>query len=158
MGRSDHRFKVIPAVYLLLRDGDKVLMMRRANTGYMDGKYGVPSGHLDGGESAMVAAAREALEEIGVTIDPADLTFAHVCHRLAEEEDYERVDFFFEVDAWQGKPKNAEPEKCDDLKWFDIKKLPENTIPVVRSVLMDITEGRPYSEHNFDRYETDLED
>lgn len=36
---SKDRFKLIPAVYLLLRQDNEVLLLRRANTGYQDGKY-----------------------------------------------------------------------------------------------------------------------
>lgn len=59
------RFKLIPAAYLFLIDSGKVLLQRRANTGYEDGNWGVPSGHLVGDESAtraMVRDIRVALE------------------------------------------------------------------------------------------------
>ena len=46
------RFKLIPAVFLIFRRGDEVLLLRRANTGYQDGKYGLVAGHLDGDELA----------------------------------------------------------------------------------------------------------
>ena len=52
------KFKLIPSVYLLFRNGDKILLLRRANTGYEDGNYGLVSGHVDGNEPMTVAAAR----------------------------------------------------------------------------------------------------
>ena len=45
------RFQVIPAAYVVLRRGDEVLMLLRANTGYMDGYWAVPAGHVEKDES-----------------------------------------------------------------------------------------------------------
>jgi 8-oxo-dGTP pyrophosphatase MutT (NUDIX family) len=44
---------------------------------------GKPSGHLEEGESVIDGAVREAGEEVGVAIDPSDLTFVHVVHYRA---------------------------------------------------------------------------
>lgn len=148
MVESTKRFKLIPAVYLVLRKDNKVLLLRRANTGYQDGKYGLVAGHLDGDELATVAMAREAKEEAGIGVDPAQLKFVHFAHRLGRGQiGQERVDLFYELHEWQGQIKNAEPEKCDDLSWFDIDNLPENMLPFVRRVLNDILNGIPYSEY-----------
>ena len=96
------------AVYLLfVRDG-KILLLRRANTGYEDGKYSLVAGHADGGEFMTRAAVREAKEEAGVDIDPADLTMKLVMHRLSDRE---YADFFFEIKKWSGEPQNMEPER-----------------------------------------------
>ena len=45
-GMPNERFKTAVASYLILRDGDKVLLSKRANTGWMDGKYTMVSGHI----------------------------------------------------------------------------------------------------------------
>jgi 8-oxo-dGTP diphosphatase len=121
-------------VHLFFFRGDQILLLRRYNTGYADGQYSVPAGHLDGGETIVAAAMREAREEIGIQIDPKDVLFSSVMHRY---EDDERVDFFVRVRAWQSEPVNAEPEKCDELKWVDVQNLPENTIPYVRRAIQN---------------------
>ena len=130
-------------VHLLFFREDQVLLLRRFNTGYADGQYSVPAGHLDGGESVMDAAAREAEEEVGVGIELSDMTFSTVMHRMEEEE---RVDFFVHVHQWRGEPFNAEPEKCDDLCWMDIDQLPMNTVPYVRQALGNHLAGVPFDE------------
>jgi 8-oxo-dGTP diphosphatase len=147
--RWQDRFTVVPAVFVLLRKGDTILCMRRFNTGYQDGNYGLPSGHLDGGEPARAAITREAAEEVGVIIDVADLKLVHTQHRRAEEGSHERIDLFFETRVWQGEPRIMEPHKCDDLKWIDLHKLPKNTVPVVATALACIAAGEPYSEADF---------
>lgn len=149
MASWKERHTVIPAVYLLLERDGKVLLMRRANTGYRDGYYSLPAGHLDGGEPARVAAARELAEEAGVIADPSTLEMVHVIHRQAEEGDHERIDFFFRVPGFTGEPKIAEPHKCDDLTWLAIDDLPDKTIPLVRKVLAEIKDGNVYSESDF---------
>jgi len=111
---------------------NQILLLRRFNTGFRDGEYSVPAGHLDGGETVMAAAVREAEEEIGVKIDANNMRFSSVMHRI---EDDERVDFFVQVYKWQGEPFNAEPDKCDDLRWADVSHLPNNTIPYVKRAL-----------------------
>jgi ADP-ribose pyrophosphatase YjhB (NUDIX family) len=137
------RFKLILSIYLILIKDGKVLLLRRVNTGYEDGKYGLPAGHADGNETARAATAREAKEEAGVLVNPEELKFAHCMHRLQEDE---RVDFFFTADSWQGEPKNREPEKCDDLSWFPLDDLPPNTIPYIKKALESHLRGIYYSE------------
>jgi len=65
---TNERFKLTTAVYLVLRNESKVLLLRRANTGYQDGKYSLVAGHLDGDELGTVAIVREAKEEAGIDL------------------------------------------------------------------------------------------
>ena len=119
-------------IHLFFFRDNQMLLLRRFNTGFRDGEYSVPAGHLDGGETVIEAAAREAAEEVGVQIEAQDIVFSSVMHRLDGEE---RVDFFVNVHKWHGEPFNAEPEKCDDLRWADVDRLPENLVPYVRRAL-----------------------
>ena len=142
------RFKLIPAVYVILRQDNRILLHQRANSGYHDGMYGLVSGHLEGDELATDALVREAKEEAGINIDPADLKFVHLMHRLGRGQiGQERVDIFFECSNWTGEITNVEPEKCTDLTWFKADKLPKNTIPVIRRVLGDVGSGISFSEY-----------
>lgn len=52
---SKERPKAVPAVYLFMRNGNEILLMRRQNTGYFDGWYSVPSGHVEVGELPLQA-------------------------------------------------------------------------------------------------------
>ena len=62
------RFRLVLAVHLLLMDQDRLLMLRRSNTGWQDGNYSVVTGHVEGDEPASAAMIREANEEAGITI------------------------------------------------------------------------------------------
>ena len=145
---KDGRFKLIGAVHLFLIREGRVLLARRCNTGYEDGRYGVPAGHLDGGEEVRAAAAREAREELGITVAPADLTVAGVMHRRAPGG--ERVDFFLTAGRWSGEIVNAEPHKCDDLRWCALAALPKGMVPYVRRALDNWRGGVWYDAHGWD--------
>lgn len=143
MGKE--RLKVIPAVYLILIRDNKILMLRRQNTGFEDGNYSLIAGHVDENEGPIRAVSREASEEAGIHIRPENLSLAHVMYRKKPDE--ERIDFFFITEVWEGKPQNLEPEKCADLEWFSLDHLPQNTIPHVRTVIENhFVNRRFYSE------------
>ena len=132
------RFKLPSAVHLfLIRDG-QVLLLRRFNTGYEDGKYSVVAGHLNGDEEVKAAMIREAREEIGIEISPLDLQVVGVMHRKSNDE---RIDFFLATTSWSGEVTNREPGKCDQLAWFDMDELPENVIPYIRRALDNYRRG-----------------
>lgn len=137
------RFKTISSSYLLLIRNRKILLSRRFRTGYEDGKYSLPAGHVEEGETLREAAAREIEEEIGLTIKPEDFELIHVMHR--KETDI-RVDFFFTAKKWQGQITNREPNKCDDLGWFPLNKLPSNTIPYIKRAIESVSRDSFYSE------------
>ena len=141
------RFKAIVAVHLFFIQDNQVLLLRRFNTGYQDGNYSVPAGHLDGNETAVAPAIREGQEEVGVELKPEDLECVHVMHRMSDEE---RVDFFFVVKNWPNEPLNCEPDKCDELKWFPLDKLPKNVVPYVRAALQAVQRKEHFSLFGWD--------
>lgn len=140
------RNKAVPAVYILLKKDGKILVSRRCNTGYQDGKYQVASGHVEEEELPLKAMVREAKEEIGIDVVPEDLKFVHVMYRSKHDETGERVDIFFSCERWKGEVKNMEPHKCDDMKWVNINELPEEMIPFLKNSIQFSEKGILYSE------------
>lgn len=133
------RFTMPVAVHLFLLKGNEVLLLRRYNTGYEDGKYSVPAGHMDGNEEVKHAAIREAREECGIDLAEEDLQVAGVMHRRSSDE---RIDFFLVASNWSGEITNTEPDKCDELIWVDMQRLPENMIPYVRQAITNYRDGK----------------
>lgn len=137
------RFKLIPEAHLLLFRENRILLLRRQNTGYEDGNYSVVAGHIDGNETASQAMVREAKEESGLELRAENLRMSHVIHRRSTDE---RVSFFFTATVWKNEPQNLEPEKCSELSWFPLDALPQNVIPYVRHAIEQVVLGNPYSE------------
>lgn len=129
---SNEKFKMPVAAHLLLIKEGKILLLRRFNTGYEDGNYSVVAGHLDGDEDVKSAMIREAMEEAGIEIIPSNIHIVGAMHRKSEVE---RIDFFLLADSWNNEIVNMEPEKCDDLSWFEIDNLPSNTIPYIKRAI-----------------------
>jgi 8-oxo-dGTP diphosphatase len=137
------RSHFVVAVHLFFLRDDGVLLLRRFNTGWEDGNYSVPAGHVEAGETVTEAAVREAHEEIGVSVKPHQVRVVHVMNRKSDDE---RIDFFLRVENWTGDIVNKEPDKCDDLQWYPVTSLPSNIIPYVRQGLENSQNGILYSE------------
>ncbi len=140
------RNKAVPASYIILEKEGKVLLLRRYNTGYQDGYYSLPAGHVEARETPSDTAVREAKEEIDVSIKPMDLTLVHVLYRQAMDETGDRIDFFYKTNKWTGEISNLEPNKCDDLSWFSPNQLPTNLTREVEHMFKALTQGILFSE------------
>ncbi|WP_216896123.1 NUDIX hydrolase [Nocardia alni] len=136
------RHKVTGDVHLLLRCGNEVLFGQRQNTGFEDGAWHLPSGHLEADESVIDALIREAEEEIGVTIAPEDVRFSHIMHNSSSGG---RMAFFFTVRSWKGEPDNREPDKCTELQWFSTDTLPDHMIDYCRAAMTHVAAGESFS-------------
>ena len=137
------KHSIKPAVYVIFRKDNDLLLALRQNTGYCDGQYSLVSGHVEKGESVYDAAIRETKEEAGVEIETKNLELVHTMFRI--ESEY--IDFFFIAKAWQGDFVNTEPQKCAELKWFPINQLPANTIPFIKEAIGSYLNGTTFSEY-----------
>jgi len=145
------RHQNVPASYLTLFKDHKVLLLRRFNTGYEDGNYSMIAGHVDPGETFTQCIIREAKEEAGIDLKSENLKVVHVMHRNSQSDEYnERIDVFFIAEEWNGEIVNKEPHKCDDLSWFDLDNIPENTIPYIKQTLNKIKNKEFYSEFGWE--------
>lgn len=144
-GTRTERHRRIVDVHLLLIRDDHVLMSLRQGTGYADGLWQIPSGHLEADEHTAAGAAREAAEEIGILVDPLKLELVHFLdHRAPGEQP--RLGFFYQAHTWNGEPYNAEPHKCGGLAWHPLTDLPRNTVPYHAAALSHVVgTGRRHS-------------
>ena len=143
--QKQQRFHLICAVHgVLQKPTGEVFILRRFNTGWRDGEYSLPAGHLDGEETVTKGVIREVREESGVTVDPENIAMVHVMHRVSELN--ESIDFFFVIKKWQGEPHLAEPDKSDQVMWVSPQNLPANTVDYISFFFGEYAAGRIYSE------------
>jgi 8-oxo-dGTP diphosphatase len=143
-------FRVGAAVYGILRDHERVLLIRRAGTNYRDGQLSLPAGHLDGGEDAVAGLVRELREELGIVAEPASCRLELVMHSAPEHsEDWEYLHLFFSVDGWAGEPSIAEPDKCSELRWVNGSNLPHDLVDYIGEALLAIERGESLALHGW---------
>ena len=146
--RHSRHFQLIVDVHLLLvRNGD-LLLGRRANTGYGDGAYEPPSGRLAERETLVEAAVRVAAAQVGIALDPARVTLAHVLHDVSGAG---RMAFFLTEDLdllttgnWAAGA--AGPTgSYSDFGWYPLTDLPANMIDRARVAVRNYAAGARFS-------------
>lgn len=151
------RFSVVPAAYVVFmrdrEDGRRdVLLQLRSGTGYMDDHWAcAAAGHVEKGESVYDAAAREAVEEVGVSdVVLTPLTAMQRSNNTGNPID-ERVDYFFACTSWSGEPRIIEPDKAADLRWYPLDALPDPVVPHELAVLTGLRDDDlpPIVTHGF---------
>ena len=129
---------VIVVHTLVFNAAGELLLLRRANTGFMDGHYALPGGHRQTGEQTVAAAVRECREE--ALLEVADIKPIVVMPYGGG------VDFIFEATRWSGTPGIGEPDKCDDFLFAPITALPSPTVDFVAAALECRAQGIWYRE------------
>ena len=112
----------------------EILLSLRKNTGYRDGEYELPGGHVEEGEDLMQAMVRETREELMIEVKEENLKIVHILHHYSGN----RINFILTTDTYEGNPRIGEPDKCEKIEWFDIKNLPSNTTPKVKKSIKEI--------------------
>lgn len=132
----------LPGVTAVVRRGDQVLLVRRAD----NGAWTPVTGIVDPGEEPAVAAAREALEEAGVRIrvDRLASTAVHgeIVHANGDRATY--LDLTFACTWLEGEAHVADDESSD-VRWWPSTGLPPMTevmLARIEAALADEREAR----------------
>lgn len=124
---KEERYTTKVTVGLILIKENKILLIKRKNTGYMDGMYAFVAGHVEKGESLKQAMIREASEEAGIVLQEKDLEF--VCAIRDGKRNDEYINCYFKSDKYNGDLRIAEEDKCEEIIWTSLDKIPQNIIP-----------------------------
>ncbi|HML19578.1 MAG TPA: NUDIX domain-containing protein [Candidatus Dependentiae bacterium] len=144
------RFKMPVFSAVILKQDNQICLHKRSLGAKLHGGfYAISGGGVDGQETINQATIREAREELGIELNPADITLAHVLHVRASNGD-EYINFFMQASRWHGTPKIMEADKCSEVAWFDLDKLPENIMPMHKHVIDMIKKGIVYSQYGWE--------
>ena len=110
---------------LIINEQNQILLGLRAGHRGGSGTYGLIGGKVQNGEPIEVTAQREIKEETGLSVNLKDLEVINLFTTQSTKDA-----LFFQigilVKKYSGEPKNLEPQKCDELKFFDLDNLPSN--------------------------------
>ena len=145
----EERYKSAIVVDLMLTrensEKKEILLALRKNTGFCDGEYELPGGHVEIDEDLLDAMIREAKEELNINLKREDLKIEYILHHYKGN----RIKFIISAKKFEGSIQIGEPDKCEKIDWFDIENLPENTEKKARKVLNEIRNGIFYDNSNF---------
>jgi 8-oxo-dGTP diphosphatase len=103
-------------------DGEPEVLLGHKKTGLGTGKIVGLGGHVEPGESAVDAAAREAKEESGLTVRSESLTaVAHLTFLFPAHPAWDMDVEIFTTAEWSGAPTETEEIRP---QWFPVAALP----------------------------------
>lgn len=109
---------------LIFNDQGKLLLCKRGKKARNEqGKWEIPGGALEFGESLSDGLVREIKEELDIVIEVGELL--QVFDHILELEGQHWVSPTFICSIRSGKPKIMEPEKCEEFGWFTLAEAEE---------------------------------
>lgn len=109
----------VGAAVLVLDDGGRVLLVKRAPGATQPGRWSIPAGFVDYGEDVRAAAVRELEEETGLVAEVVGI--AHVASNFHDPAKL-TVGIWFEGRVVGGTL--AAGDDADDAGWFALNDLP----------------------------------
>lgn len=126
--RGDGRPAPLPVLHVaavaLVDDQGRVLLARRPAGKAMAGLWEFPGGKVEEDETPEEALLRELVEELGITILPADLTLAATAAH--DYDDFHLHMPLYLCRRWQGTPRAIEAE---ELAWVAPAAMAEYPMP-----------------------------
>ena len=126
----------VAAAALIEQDG-RVLLVRRVNEPFR-GLWTLPAGFVDAGEDPADTAARECLEETGLTV-----RILHVLDVIAGREHPRGADFIIVYSAQVISGELMAGDDADQAAWFERTDLPPLAFRATRKTLESVLRFRP---------------
>lgn len=127
---------------ILNKENEVLLGLRKGSHG--EGEWSFPGGHVEFGETLINTAIREVKEETGLDIE--EFSLISVCDemRYIESDDKHYVNIGILGKYQGGEPKNMEPEKLEEWRWFKLDNLPKNIFEATGKTLQNYLSKRIY--------------
>lgn len=117
---------------VIINDSNEILLLLRSKEPEV-GRWTIPGGTVEFFETVENAIIREVKEEIDITVKIVDLL--GVTNHIVHNEGLHWVSPAFLVNIEAGTPKNMEPDKHSEMRWFPISDLPENVTITTQKAL-----------------------
>ncbi|MFZ3491831.1 NUDIX domain-containing protein, partial [Streptomyces sp. 5.8] len=137
-------------LHLVNEEGRVLLGLRHPGVRYAGNTWHYLAGKCER-ESALSCLVREAREEAGLVIDPADVELRHVVHVIDTPGGQPLMQLVFQARRWEGIPEVREIDKCLAWQWWDPADLPKQIIPYTRAAIEGIAAGRAYTDMGWER-------
>ena len=129
---KEHRIVTVLCACIRREGGQQVLLSYRRAPGVpgLDGKWELPGGKIEFGETPEQALVREIREEIGLGVRPLRLLpYLHTNVWEYEHVIQQVVLASYECELQKG----SEPHVSDDVRWFDVNEIDfDSTLPGTR--------------------------
>jgi len=110
---------------MIFNDQGKVLLAKRSHTVKNErGHWENPGGSVEFGETQEEAVRREMREELGIEVDMLKV-FSAADHLVPKEKQHWVATTFLARIRPGEEPRIMEPDKCDEIGWFGLDKLPQ---------------------------------
>ena len=119
--------------------GDTVFLAKRHGA-HGEDTWASAGGHLENGETLEECGRREAMEELGVTVE--DLRYLCVSNIIAYDKHYVDIEFLGEIGDQE--PRLMEPDSFIASGWFSLDDLPEPLFHAMRYALDSYRTGQNY--------------
>lgn len=110
---------------VILNENNEILFLKRGKKAKNEvGKWKLPGGTIEWGETMEQTLIREMKEEVGVEVEIEDHLFTY--DDFIPDEGQHWIAIFFVCRIKKETVKNMEPGKIDGIEWFGIHEIPEN--------------------------------
>ena len=112
---------------IIIRDGKVLLGLRGDACETAKNEWAFAGGRQDYSEDPITSIRREIIEETTLKIPKKNIEFLTWVNEFFPEEEKHYVSLVFFAKSYIGYPKEVEPTKCKEWKFFDPNDLPKNT-------------------------------
>ncbi len=126
-------------------EGHLLLTLRGQKAKNERGKWEIPGGAVEFGETIQEALKREIKEELDIEIEVIEML--QLCDHIITDEQQHWVSPTYICKIISGEPKILEPDKCDQIGWFSLKDAAKLPLSIVTKQDLAVLKTRKHQEN-----------